>query len=178
MPSLFCWSEWTEDGFLFVLLAEKNKTPKYVLVSSNIPWLKLLFVRFAMKKTFDKTAFCERSILYQKEKYSFLFTVFTVKGKAKQMCWTVPKSKHTIFWESLNDVTTHCFLSTLWRPEVATGRSESRKLQKPVCCCKLMRKTRCQISFFAEDTWRHRRDVTYKVDARWNVSIVSHLSMK
>jgi len=30
--SLYCWSEWLEDGYRFFLLAEANDAPKYVLV--------------------------------------------------------------------------------------------------------------------------------------------------
>lgn len=30
--SLYCWSEWLEDGYRFFLLAEAQNAPKYVLV--------------------------------------------------------------------------------------------------------------------------------------------------
>jgi len=30
--SLYCWSEWLEDGYRFFLLAEAQDAPKYVLV--------------------------------------------------------------------------------------------------------------------------------------------------
>jgi len=30
--SLYCWSEWLEDGYRFFLLAEAHDAPKYVLV--------------------------------------------------------------------------------------------------------------------------------------------------
>jgi len=30
--SLYCWSEWLEDGYRFFLLAEDHDAPKYVLV--------------------------------------------------------------------------------------------------------------------------------------------------
>jgi len=30
--SLYCWSEWLEDGYRFFLLAEAYNAPKYVLV--------------------------------------------------------------------------------------------------------------------------------------------------